>query len=479
MTDRGAAAPALVQPEGKALSLWQKVSYSFGNVGTNLAPGLLAGWFTFYYIGRPVSEGSDETIMLVPAGILSALIMMGKLVDAVSNPIVGYLSDKWTTRWGRRTPWVVVGSPIMAFFLAMIWFPPDDHATTANVIWLAIALAGVWFAYTAVVAPYLSLLPEITPYQNERVVVSTYMSYADVVGMILMSVAIGAIFEAFHGGLTIGPLRLSNGYQVGGLLTCLFMMACFILSVVWVRENPQGTIQSVRFGFMEAARECLRNPSFWPYIQCVTLLRLGVDVLINMIPFMVIRLMGYGEGAAGALQAVIILVAALFLPLTAHLANVYGKKKVFSYSLIAFAVTVPLLMLAQHAPFLGSAVAGVVSLFGIEMTRQAVMFTHCVVLFLALFLPVSAVILLPRPIYADIMDHDEERTGYRREAMYNGMEGLLTKVAAGIAQASVPLMVAYLGGSADRPWGILAAGPICGLALFFGWVAFRRHPFDK
>jgi hypothetical protein len=63
--------------------------------------------------------------------------------------------------------------------------------------------------------------------------------------------------------------------------------------------------------------------------------------------------------------------------------------------------------------------------------------------------------------------------------MYNGMEGLITKFAAGIAAALVPLMLQYLGDTRDSPWGIITAGPLCGLFFVLAWRAFRRHPLES
>ncbi len=467
-----------LKSEGKALNFLQKFTYSFGNVGTNLAPGLVVGWMIYFYTGRPVSEGSEETILLVGAGTIAFLNFLGRLVDSLADPLIGYLSDRWQTRWGRRIPWVVLGSPILTLFLIMMWFPPDDHASLANAIWLGAALSGIWFFYTAVVAPYLSMLPEITPYTDERVVLSTYMSYFDVVGMLLASLVIGFVFEAFAGGLTLGPIVLTDGYKVGGILISVLMLISFWISVILVRERPQHEIKKIDYNFLRAARECTKNPAFWPYIATVSLLRLGVDILIAMIPFMVIRLMGYGEAVAGALQGVIIIIAALFFPLTAYLANKVGKKRMFLIGLLWFAVQIPLLALVQHFPFVGFAVAAIAGLFGATMSANAVMLAHCIGLFVLAFYPVSAALVLPRAIYADIMDYDEKLTGYRREAMYNGMEGLITKFAAGVAGALVPLMVVHLGGTPSSPWGILLAGPLCGLTFFLGWAAFRKHPFE-
>ena len=466
------------QQDGKVLNFWQKFTYSVGNVGTNLAPGLVVGWMIYFYTGRPVAEGSEETILLVGAGTIALLNFLGRLVDSLADPLIGYLSDRWQTRWGRRIPWVVLGAPLLSLFLIMMWFPPDDHATLANAVWLGLSLSGIWFFYTAVVAPYLSLLPEITPYNNERVILSTYMSYADVVGMILASLVIGILFETFADGLVLGPIVLTDGYKVGGVIISVVMLLCFWFSMIAVRERPHSEAKAVKFNFLRAARECTKNPAFWPYIATVSLLRLGIDILVAIIPFMVVRIIGYGEAVAGSLQAVIVLIAALFFPLTAYLSNKYGKKKVILVALIWFAIQIPLLALVVHAPFIGHLADAVAGLFGAQMTVSQIMLAHCIGLFLLAFFPVSAAIVLPRPLYADIMDYDEKLTGYRREAMYNGMEGLITKFAAGVAGAMVPLMVQYLGGSPGKPWGILLAGPLCGVFFLLGWFSFRKHPFD-
>ena len=468
-----------VAKEGKALSFWQKFTYSLGNVGVNLAPGVVVGWMILFYMERPHPNGiAGEKLVLVTAGFLAAMNMVGRIVDSLADPLVGYYSDKWKTRWGRRMPWIVIGSPLLALFTAMVWFPPDDHATLANAIWLGISLSGLWFFYTVVVAPYLALLPEITPYSNERVNVSAMMAYMVVVGMVMGTLGAGMIFDTFKDGVDIGPIHFSDGYKFGGVLFGVLTMLFFLVSVLLVREKPADEIKPVKFRFLEAAKECSKNPGFWPYIASVSLLRLGIDVLIAMIPIMVVTLIGYGEDVAGIMQAVIILGAALLFPLVSALANKHGKKKIMSIGLIGFVPTLVLMGLLWHWPFVGYIAAGAAGLFGVEMSQSAIMLAHCIGLFVVGMFPVGVVLVLPYPIYADVMDHDEVRTGYRREAMYNGMEGLITKFAAGLAGAIVPLLLANFGNTKEDPWGILAAGPIAGVFFLLGFFTFKKHPFD-
>jgi GPH family glycoside/pentoside/hexuronide:cation symporter len=92
---------------------------------------------------------------------------------------------------------------------------------------------------------------------------------------------------------------------------------------------------------------------------------------------------------------------------------------------------------------------------------------------------VAVIFVLQRPILTDVIDHDEKLTGYRREAMYNGMEGLISKPASGIAYAIVPLLFAALGATNERPFGIIAAPLVAALILFIGWAVFRRYPIEK
>ncbi len=69
-----------------------------GSVGVNLGPAMVMNWMIFYYMGRPVSEGSEERIILVAAGMVALMNFVGRLVDAVADPLVGYFSDRWQTR---------------------------------------------------------------------------------------------------------------------------------------------------------------------------------------------------------------------------------------------------------------------------------------------------------------------------------------------------------------------------------------------
>ncbi len=474
------------------LNFWEKFTYSLGELGVSLSPAIIAGWFIYYYTGRQIgAPGDEKTLMLVTAWGVSILGLAGRIVDSLADPLVGYFSDKWNTRWGRRMPWVILGTPFLALFSILLWFPPNPEglgeplfslgafAFTPNFLWIAVVVSGFWFFYTVVVAPYLSLLPEITPYNKERIDVSMGMAYNDVVGMLIGTVFLGILLEVFRGGLDLGFIHLGDGYKVSGIIIAVIFTMTFYISITLVREKPLSEAKVVPFKFGRAMKEALTNPAFKPYVVAVAALRLGVDIVVAVIPFMVINLMGLGEGVAGGLQGVIVIAAAVLFPLVSKLSVKHGKKKIFQIGILGFAAGIALLAPFFHFPFLGWLVSGIAGLFGAQLSQGYVMFSHCLVVMLLIAFPISTSLVLPRPIIADVMDDDEKRTGYRREAIYNGMEGLITKFAAGLAVFIVPLMNEYLGATASRPYGVIAAPVLGALFLLFGWYVFRGYPIDK
>jgi len=87
--------------------------------------------------------------------------------------------------------------------------------------------------------------------------------------------------------------------------------------------------------------------------------------------------------------------------------------------------------------------------------------------------------VLPRPMLADIIDHDEKLTGYRREAIYNGMEGLFSRSASGLGWVLCALLFDVFGKSADQPMGIYLIGPLAGFVALLAVLGFRKYPFRQ
>ena len=100
------------------------------------------------------------------------------------------------------------------------------------------------------------------------------------------------------------------------------------------------------------------------------------------------------------------------------------------------------------------------------------------VLFVGLSFPLSAALVLPNAIYADVVDFDADQSGIRREGTYTGATALVTKAGIGLAQAAVVALLVF-GNTRANPTGILLCFPLGALFVGLGTWLFSKHPIDK
>jgi GPH family glycoside/pentoside/hexuronide:cation symporter len=188
------------------------------------------------------------------------------------------------------------------------------------------------------------------------------------------------------------------------------------------------------------------------------------------VPYVVAVLVGEGDDVTSYVLIALVGVSALCFAFVEPLTIRFGKRRLFMGSMAVFALMLPVTTLIGLIPRWMD--------FGESMLnlRLAVLVGAC-----ALIAPALAVALVvPRAILSEVMDYDTQRTGYRREAMYNGMEGLIQKVAMALIPFAVGELFAAFGYSEDRPWGIVLSGIAGGLMALGGIVCFWFYPLrDK
>jgi len=430
------------------------VTYAIGEMGVTMAPQVVIGWLLYFY-SPPVEEGKVSYVPLVALGLLSAL---GRLSEGFSNPFVGHLSDTLRSAWGRRIPFMVFGAPILSLSFILMWFPLTNGPSLANTIYLGTLLVVFWFAYASTVAPYLSLLPEITPYSQERVVLSSWMALSDVIGLVMGSVLVGALIVNFKSGITLLGIHIGDGYKMVALLFGFLTLLCFYAVVATIRETKHSKRKEVPFSFLRSGWECLKNFSFLPFVFAGSCYRLSLDMVVMAIPYAVVVIMKSTEAMAGATQGVIVIMAAVFFPLVNYLTEKHGKRYIYLVSFIGMGIIMCLLPTLGHWPIFSPLVQGFI-LFGLSA------------------FPVSIYLVIYRPLLADVIDHDEKLTGYRREAMYNGMEGLITRFAAALAPILLTTIFSKYGNTPQHSLGIVLVGPVAGLVTFLGFLSFLKYPF--
>ncbi|MEM7180989.1 MAG: MFS transporter [Spirochaetota bacterium] len=187
--------------------LSRQIFYAIGQLGWSLLINLISTWLVYFYLppreaGLPILI-TDIAIFAIfnTIGLVSAV---GRLWDAVTDPLIANMSDRANTRFGRRIPFLAAGTLPAAFFCALVFMPPDNYLTTRNLVWMVFVLLGFYTFLTVYVTPYFALIPELGHTQNERLNISTYISITYFLG-----IAIAAQAPAIWNGYLVLPDSVS------------------------------------------------------------------------------------------------------------------------------------------------------------------------------------------------------------------------------------------------------------------------------
>jgi glycoside/pentoside/hexuronide:cation symporter, GPH family len=205
-----------------------KLAYGSGDMGPAITANILVFYLLYFF----------TNVAGLPAGLASMILAIGKVADAINDPVAGILSDRTRTPWGRRLPWMLWGMIPFGVFFFLQWIVPEFSSDrSANNWWLFIyyVAIGIFFnlAYTAVNLPYTALTPELTQDYNERTSLNSFRFAFSIGGSILSLILANLIFYAY-------PDNPKQQYVVLGIVTTIISM----LAILWctLRIQERGAV---------------------------------------------------------------------------------------------------------------------------------------------------------------------------------------------------------------------------------------------
>ncbi len=428
------------------MKLQAMLIYCLANIGMMVLDTILDQYTVFFY--APKKSGADAAahaaIQFAPIALAGLALNFGRVVDAIANPIVGFLSDRTKSRWGRRIPYMLFGSIPMTAFFVLMYTPPIKHNSNLNAIWFGIMCGGFLFLYTLVVAPYLALIPEIARTSDDRVKLSSWHALASMLGLI-----IGAVVSGF----------LIKPFGIRGMAICmaLFSLATIMITALCVKERPLKEEKVAKLSFKDAIVPTLKNKHFIIYAFSISSFWLGYKVIQSSTIYICTVVLKKDEGYVSVVMAGLLLVLLLSIPFVFWLYSKFGKKKLFLTGLFLIMVLSPLQFFIDK----------------IGVIINPLIYFHVIVALMGI--PIALMMVIYNAVISDVIDYDEKQTGMRREAMYYGMEGLFTKIARGIGSSLSALLFAFFGLEAGRATGLLLAGPFCAFFALIGVLVFSKY----
>lgn len=180
----------MTKQASERIGIGERLGYGVGD----LASGLMLNFFGFFLLYYFVDLNG-----LAPAAI-GLMLLVTKLIDAVTDPMMGAIADRTRTRWGRYRPYLLFGPVPLAISMVLIFYAPEEIGETALLIWAYISYSLCMLAFTAVNVPYGGLLGVISPSSTERAKVTGFRMVFSAIGGILVGVLGTTLVRELGGG---------------------------------------------------------------------------------------------------------------------------------------------------------------------------------------------------------------------------------------------------------------------------------------
>lgn len=390
--------------------------------------------------------------------------------DAITDPLMGALSDRTRTRWGMRRPYMLSGGLVFAIAVPLLFWPPDLTTQGGKFTYLLVTYLLLNTGYTILSVPYTALAGEMTTDRTERTELFGWRLLAKNGGFLLGALAPGLLYNAAEPDGAAAALQASRGTVAWILAGIVLLTASISTAAVRRHDTPEraigrtGGAVSPRQLYHEW-RDVLSNPLFMPLVIAFVIAQSGRTINASLGIYYYKVFLGLSERDIAAILGAFILSVSLSVLLWLWLSRRIGKKR---------------------AAFSGALSLGIMTLFTYPLLPPGQLVP--VVVFASGLggLTVGAVILF-EALVADAVDYDELKTGKHREGLYYGIWTMATKLAraAGLALTGVLLDAIGLDPAlAEHPpelgWRIaLLFGPGVGLWFVLAALVFLTLPHSE
>lgn len=351
-------------------------------------------------------------VVLAPLGMIALATALARAFDALTDPVVGWLSDKTRSRWGRRKPWIAAGTPLAAVAFWLLFSPPVGLGPSQAVLWFWATFSTFFLFQTIEGVPAAALGAELTPDYAERNSVFGVRALFIALGTMVAAVVPGALTSALGPG---HDREIFSGMSAAYGVMWLLLVVVMLLKVSEHREYAERPSNPL----VPGVRRALRNRPFAILLLSAVVGAIPAAVPAVLMPYFVRYVIQPENPIAwtGTFLFIYLATGLVFVPLWLYIAQKLGKLRAFVTAAFV-GVSASLLYFFAGAGDLG--------------------FT-AMIYFVSGTQSMAGTFLIPA-MAADVIDYDELRTGLRREAQYTSFWSVIPKLVA-IPGYSIPLAV--------------------------------------
>lgn len=411
------------------ISIPQRLIYGLGALVNNLLAAAIGVMAIVLNLGLGMNPAVVGLLMALP-----------RLTDAMTDPLMGYISDNTKSRWGRRRPYIFVGAICAGLIFAMLWQLPEGHSHQFYFWFFLIGSVLFYFAYTVFATPWVALGYELTPDYHER---TRLMGVANFMGQIAY-VAVPWFYMIMENDrLFEDSVAGARGLAVG---VGIFTIAVGILPAIFLKERMKKVaeaeaeaapiarkkfLQGLKYNLLSFFKGFLITIKFPPFLKLCAATFLvfnGFMLIASFTSYVIIYYIYAGDKDAGAQLIGWVGTASaigtfIVIPIVTWVSSRIGKRKAFFFTIgvsifgyglkwFCYSPEHPLLLLVA-TPFIAFGLGGLFTLMG--------------------------------SMVADVCDLDEYHTGHRREGMFGSIFWWVVKLGMALALGLSGFMLNFTG----------------------------------
>ena len=388
------------------MKLWKKIMYGVGDIYGGGAFLLISLLFLNYL---------TDVEMLSPA-LAGIIIFIGKIWDAVSDPLMGVISDRTKSPFGRRRIYFLLGVIPVFFSFSLLWYSFGITSELAKFFYFLLVYIFFNTVFTMVMIPYNSILPEMIKDYKERTSFTGIRLLFSITSAIIAGVFPKLIIDNYGGGV-------KEGYLVMGVSFALLYSLPWLIVFfgTWEQKEAQDN-RKEGFSYFQELKTVFRNRCFKIHAGIFISGQTAVDFLTTLFIYYLTVCLNRAHEFSFVLGT-LLLTQLLVMPLHIKLSQKFSKTTPlrFGYTLWIIALFVTLFIQPTSPGFLIYLIA-VLCGFG-----------------------TAASVLVPWSILPEIADVDEMITTRRREGIYSGMATFLRKVANSISIGIIGIALQLIG----------------------------------
>lgn len=371
-----------MSPQNTLMKKTSPFRYGFAMFGTSIPINMFKSFAAIYYVD---TLGLDmQQYALIP--------LIYSFIDAIDNPVYGFLSDNTRTKWGRRRPWLLIGTPLLVLFFILFYNVPGAVQSDKKLLFIYMLLMYILTGTldSLVNANYGSLFVELFKKDEDRAKTNGFRQICQLFAMAISIALTPMITEKI-------------GYQltavIYGVLALAVMMWCF-----WgCRETELVQQESQKPKLIPSIIALITNPRFWIFGLAGAFYSAAFSLISQALPFYVKYTLGLGGSTTTIMLAIVLGVAVIGIAIWSKLVKKLPIMTVWRTGFIVMAI-------------------GFVPLFFVDTLNYAIAIAA------VMGVGIAACLTTMDCIGAKIVDDDYRKHGIRREGIINSLMGVMNRL---------------------------------------------------